>query len=229
MKNRSALLLCLFLTLRALSQSDKDSAEIHIVPHHFLIGTFFDFSTSDNTRTNITTGAYTGSSTQTYGGDLTAGFTLSRKWAFLVKGGYSESMPYTYLNEPGVGNITLYDDDIVYSVTPTLRYYKELNEDNFFFLQARLPISFGTYTTQTFNSATYKINTDTYNKFGLGAFLMPGFSTFISKHISAEIAAGSFGYSYYDGKDAKGNTTHTGGFDGLLYLNSVSLGFVFYF
>ena len=221
--------ICLFLCLSSHAQGDKDSVEVHIQAHQFLVGTFFDFSTSANTRTNASSGAITGSSTSTYGGDLTGGFMLSSKFAFLLKGGYSESMPATYLNEPGLGNITLYDDDIVYSVTPILRYYKQLNEDNFFFIQARFPISFGTYTTQTYNATRNDVNTDTYNKFGLGAYLMPGFSTFISKHIAGEISAGSFGYSYYDGKDSKGNTTHTGGFDGLLYLNSVSLGFVYYF
>jgi hypothetical protein len=218
----------LFIVLTGFSQSDKDSLDIHIIPHHFFIGTFFDFSSSADTRTNITTGAYTGTNSLTYGGDIHGGFLFTKKLALLIKAGYTETQPYTYENVTGVGNITLKDDDIVYSITPTLRYYKQLNDDNFFILQARFPISFGTYTTQDYDLNKKAINQDTYNKFGLGAFLMPGFSSFISKRIAAEIAAGSFGYSYYDGKDAKGNTTHTGGFDGLLYLNSVSLGFTFY-
>ncbi|MFI5148496.1 MAG: hypothetical protein ACHQRM_02110 [Bacteroidia bacterium] len=229
MKSFFSLSVAVLLTIPAFALAEKDSSEVHLVAHHFFAGTFFNFSSNANTRTNASTLALTGTSSTTYGGDLTGGFMLTSKWAFLIKGGYTENRPVTYQNQPGIGNISLNDDDIVYNVTPTFRYYKQLNDDNFFFLQARFPISFGTYYTENYDPYKRAITSDIYNKFGLGAYIMPGFSSFVSRRIAAEISAGSFGYSYYDGKDAKGNTTHTGGFDGLLYLNSVSLGFVFYF
>jgi hypothetical protein len=218
------------VTVNTVKSKEADTSEVHLTKKQLLLGVFVDFSSNDNTRTSAS-GVLTGTSTLTLGGDLTLGYMLSDKIGLLVKGGYTESRPLTYINTiyTNGNNVTLKDDDISYIVTPMLRYYKKLNDDNYLFLQVRVPFSFGTYTTQIYDINKRMITEDTYNKFGVGAYLVPGFTSFISKRLAAEIAAGSFGYSYYDGIDSKGNTTHVGGFDALLYINSVSLGFVFYF
>lgn len=235
MKKTVFLSLCIWASAHMYGQTvsltpatQKDSADGHIHKHQFLVGAFCNFSNSENTRTDALSGAVTGGGNLTLGGDVTMGFMLSRKVGLLLKGGYTESQPYTYEVVNG-NNILLQDNDITYSVTPVMRYYKRLNDDNYFILIARFPVSFGQYTTQIYDTNLKAITSDTYNKFGLGAFLTPGFTSFLSKHIAAEIAIGSMGYSYLDGKDGAGNTTHTFNFDALLYLNSGSLGFVYYF
>jgi hypothetical protein len=217
----------LLLTSSILSaQSKSDSTEEYIHKHQFLIGIFFNFSNEDNTTTSVD-GTLTGTSTYTYSGDLTAGFVTGRRTAVLVKGGYSDIETLTYENIGGK-NISLQDHNVKSYVTPIFRYHVPVLDGNYFLLQFRVPVSFGTYVTESYNSNTQTIRTDTYNKTGIGFYLVPGFTTFISKRFAAEIAAGSFGWETYDGTDNHGHTAHTGGFQSLLYLNSVSLGFVFY-
>ncbi len=212
------------------SVSDNDTTGPYLEKHEFMIGVIFDFSGLQDTKTTFA-GVVTGTNTLALGGDLALGYMLTKRLAFQIKGGYSETKIDNYTVQTPVVNPTsviLRDDDIKYYVTPVLRYYFPIADDNYFFLQLRAPFSFGQFTTQTYDASKKTINTDVYNKSGIGAYLQPGFTTFLSKRIAAEVAAGNFGWETYDGKDAAGNITHTGGWQSLLYINSVSLGFVIY-
>jgi len=212
------------------SVSENDTSGPCLEKHEFMIGVIFNFSGLQDTKTTVA-GYTTGTNTLTLGGELALGYMLTKRLAFQIKGGYSETRTDNYSVLTPVVNpigLTLRDDDIKYYVTPVLRYYIPIADDNYFFLQLRAPFSFGQFSTQTYDASKKTINTDVYNKSGIGAYLQPGFTTFLSKRIAAEIAAGNFGWETYDGKDAAGNTTHTGGWQSLLYLNSVSLGFVIY-
>lgn len=58
--------------------------------------------------------------------------------------------------------------------------------------------------------------------------ISPDISYFMTDRLSTEISIGILGYSKFSGEDDVGNKTETLTFQSLLYLDPISLGFVYY-
>ena len=126
------------------------------------------------------------------------------------------------------GKSYLFEDKRVdYVIAPSIRYYKLISEATYFFLQGTVFVSRGTSESDELdnNNNIVQLNFKTR---GLGVSISPGFSYFMTKKLSTEIAIGVLGYSILHGEDGLGNKTDTKTFQSLLYLNSISLGFVYY-
>jgi hypothetical protein len=194
------------------------------------IGTFFNFGNTFDTE-STSNGVKSGTSTITLGGNLTGGYMISNHWAALVNVGISkvDATTYDYKTNAAGDIFDLNSQKINYTFTGSLRYYKLVSEGNYFFLQFSGQYLFGSdYRTSSNNTKSTQTHNN-YNDMGGGVALNPGFTSFISKHLAAEISIGVLGYAVQTGQDDLGNTTAKGGFQFLLYQNSVNLGFVYYF
>jgi hypothetical protein len=119
---------------------------------------------------------------------------------------------------------------INYTFTGSLRYYKLVSEGNYFFMQLSGQYVFGGETrNETDVVKNTQISSYSYTNTGGGVSLNPGFTSFISRKLAAEISIGVLGYTLITGTDKRGDVTTNGGFQFLLYQNSVNLGFVYYF
>jgi hypothetical protein len=190
-----------------------------------IVGAYFNFSTLRTSKDKVK-GIDTEASTIKLGGNLTAGKMISDHWGMLLNLGYTSTNSLT----PTINNGTLYnllDDRNDFIITPSMRYYKLINEGYYLFVQTSLSMSIGTLTTDEFDKNDNLIRYD-YNTTGFGFGISPGLTYFMTKKLSTEIAIGVFGFSVYNGKDNYGNKTSTTNFQSLFYQNSVSLGFVYY-
>ncbi len=189
-----------------------------------LLGAYFNFSVSTIEKTRVN-GINTDTDAISAGMNVTVGKMLSDHWGLLMVAGYrktSNSTPVT------VGNYsaTFEDSREDYVIAPSVRYYKLISEATYFFVQGNVYFSKGNMSDDEFDG-TSKVNVK-LNTQGYGVGISPGFSYFMTDKLSTEISIGLLGYTILTGDDAKGNKTVTRTFSSLLYLNSVSLGFVYY-
>ena len=190
-----------------------------------LAGSYFNFSTSNTTKTKVK-GSVTESSLSKFGANFTVGKMISDNWGFLLNAGFSSMKSST----PDIVNGVLYnlqESRNDYYIAPTFRYYRPISEGYFFFVQTSVLLSLGTLITDEFDKNDNLIRYS-YNTHGYGFSISPGFTYFMTKKLATEISIGVLGYSSLNGKDDLGNTTHTSNLQFLFYQNSVSLGFVFY-
>lgn len=157
--------------------------------------------------------------------NITVGKMLSDRWGILLLAGYNQANTTTPVTV-GLTTITFEDQSESYSIAPAVRYYAPISEEVWFFMQGAAFISRGNTTTDEFDGTskvTVKLNTR-----GWGFGISPGISYFLTDKLSSEISIGLLGYSVFSGDDGLGNETTARTFQSLLYLNSVSLGFVYY-
>jgi len=196
-----------------------------------LVGTFFNFGNTYNT-TNLINNVKTGTQSLTLGGNVTGGYMVSNHLAVIVNIGVS-NVKTTNFDEKTLasGDAVNQDiDKINYTFTGSLRYYKLVSEGNYFFMQLSGQYVFGSETrNETDVVKGNQISAYSYNDVGGGVSLNPGFTSFISRKLAAEISIGVLGYNLVTGTDKRGDATTNGGFQFLLYQNSVNLGFVYYF
>lgn len=188
-----------------------------------LLGTYFEFQAGTVEKTRVSR-PETKSDLLSVSVNITAGKMLSDRWGLMLLAGYSQSSVNTPF-PPGSTNV--YKDFAEsYSIAPAVRYYAPISEEVWFFLQGAAFISRGTSSSDEFDGTskvTIKLNTR-----GWGFGISPGISYFLTDKLSSEISIGLLGYSVLSGDDGNGNETVARTFQSLLYLNSVSLGFVYY-
>ncbi len=207
--------------------SGQDSTFVHesVGKGRTLIGSYFNFSIANTTR-DRKTGVDSRSDQSKLGGNITGGKMLSDHWGLLLNVGYNETSTSTTATVAAV-NYDIKDKRVDYTIGAAVRYYKLISEATYFFVQGGVQFSKGTLDTDEFDK-TNTLVTYSYKTTGYGVGISPGFSYFMTDRLSTEISIGLLGYSVYYGEDGSGNTTQTNNFQSLLYLNSVSLGFVFY-
>jgi len=197
-----------------------------------IVGTFFNFGNIYNT-TNLVNDVKTGTQSITLGGNLTGGVMVSNHLALILNIGASNGKTTNYDERTLVASgdaVNQYINKTNYTLTGSLRYYKLVSEGNYFFIQLSGQYIFGGENRYETDAVKNKqVSSYTYNDVGGGVSLSPGFTSFISKKLAAEISIGVLGYSLITGSDKKGDITTNGGFQFLLYQNSVNLGFVYYF
>lgn len=118
------------------------------------------------------------------------------------------------------------DERTDFLIAPAVRYYALVSEGTYFFVQGTIFVSRGTMQSQEFDAG--QIVNLNFKTNGFGVNISPGISYFMTDKLSTEISIGILGYSLFTGEDALGNKTETVTFQSLLYLNSISLGFVYY-
>ena len=196
-----------------------------------IVGTFFNFGNTYNT-TNLINNVKTGTQSLTLGGNVTGGYMISNRIAAIINIGVS-SVKTTNFDEKTLLSGDAVNQDINkinYTFTGSLRYYKLVSEGNYFFMQLSGQYVFGSETrNETDIVKNTQISSYSYNNTGGGLSLNPGFTSFISRKLAAEISIGVLGYTLITGADKRGDVTTNGGFQFLLYQNSVNLGFVYYF
>jgi hypothetical protein len=192
------------------------------------VGALFNFFTNNNTKTK-SSGEMTGAKTNNLGGNITLGYLLSHNLAFLVNLGYNSTATQTLTQDINNKNITLNSKQNGFSISPTIRYYKFVSEGNFFFLQGIFQYSKGKLNDDEYSLKANSINSYDYNVTGYSLFVTPGFTSFISRKLAAEITIGALGFHQLKGSDSKGNQTLDTGFKFLIYQNSINLGLVYYF
>lgn len=189
-----------------------------------LIGTYFDFSLSAVTKTRVNR-LDTKSDVLQAGINITGGKMLSDRWGILISVGFNQASTSTPLTIGG--NSIVFDEKKQdYTLAPSIRYYKLIGDATYFFLQGTFLFSRGTSEVDEFDGTNVvQLNFKTQ---GYGVGISPGLSFFMTDKLSTEIAIGLLGYGVISGEDDKGNKTEAKIFQSLLYLNSVSLGFVYY-
>lgn len=204
----------------------RDSAdEVQLKKGTRLIGSYFNFSTSNTTKTKAK-GIDTEASQIKLGGNVTVGRMLSNHWGLLLNAGFVSTRTST----PQLIKGSLYnleDSRSDFTIAPSLRYYKFVSDGYYLFIQYTVYASAGTLVNVELdkNDNVFRY---TYKTNGLGMGISPGFTYFMTKKLSTEISIGVLGYSTLSGKDAFGNKTQVKAFQSLFYQNSVSLGFVLY-
>lgn len=189
-----------------------------------LLGTYFDFSFATVNKTRVAR-LSTESDVVHAGINITGGKMLSDHWGLLLSVGYDHTSTTTPISN-ATTSIVVEEKHVFYSFIPSVRYYTEIGDATYFFLQGGVSISRGTSEADEFDGTSFvQLNFKT-NGFGVG--ISPGISYFMTNKLSTEIAIGLLGYSIISGEDDKGNKTEARTFQSLLYLNSVSLGFVYY-
>lgn len=217
-------LLCLLHSL-SLSAQDTDSLEdLSIRKGKVLLGSYFNFSLStvDKTRGS---GFNTSSDVVSAGINITGGKMLSDHWGVLLIAGYRQSSTSTPVTL-GNTSVTFEDFREDYTISPAVRYYTLISDATYFFVQGSVVVSRGTSRSDEFDG-TQKVSIN-LNTQGFGVGISPGISYFMTDKLSSEISIGILGYAILSGEDDQGNKTVTKTFQSLLYLNSVSLGFVYY-
>lgn len=189
-----------------------------------LLGSYFNFSVSSVEKTR-SAGLDTESDVLSAGINLTFGKMLSDHWGVLLIGGYRQSSTTTPI-AAGTLSTTFEDFREDYSIAPAVRYYKLISDGTYFFVQGSLFVSRGTSRSDEFDG-TQKVSINLETK-GFGFGISPGISYFMTDKLSSEISIGLLGYSLLSGEDDQGNKTVAKTFQSLLYLNSISLGFVYY-
>lgn len=203
---------------------DEPAEELSIRKGKVLLGSYFNFSiaTVEKTRANSLD---TKSDVLRAGINITGGKMLSDHWGILLIAGYSQSSTTTPVSV-GAINTVFEDFKEDYTIAPAVRYYKLISDATYFFVQGTVFVSRGTSTSDEFNG-TNKVSVKLKTQ-GFGVGISPGFSYFMTDKLSTEISIGVLGYSITSGEDGQGNKTVAKTFQSLLYLNSVSLGFVYY-
>ena len=206
------------------TQTDSTS-EAYISKGKILISSIFNFSFT-NTANNRTTGVNYESKQSQLGGYVGVGKMFSDHWGVLIDLGSistTTSTP-TWING-ALDNLSVQKID--YSLVPMIRYYKSIDESVYFFVQAAAAASVGTLESNEL-SLNNKVVHYSFSTHGYNVGISPGFSYFINSKLSSEMAIGLIGYSYYHGSDNLGNNIKTTSAQSLIYLNSISLGFVLY-
>jgi hypothetical protein len=143
----------------------------------------------------------------------------------IIIGGYSQTSTVTPITI-GLNTITFEEFSESYSLAGGVRYYALVSDATYFFLQGGLGFSRGNTSSDEFDGTskvTVKLKTS-----GFTVGISPGISYFMTSKLSTEISIGLLGYTIINGNDESGNSTEVRSFQSLLYLNSVSLGFVYY-
>lgn len=218
--------LALFFSQACFAQDtlDEPVEELSIRKGKVLLGSYFSFSASTVEKTRAS-GLNTESDVIAAGINITGGKMISDHWGLLMMAGYRQSSTTTPINAGTVS--TVFEDTREdYIISPAIRYYKLISDATYFFVQGNIFVSRGSSSTDEFDGGQ-KVNIKlTTQGFGFG--ISPGFSYFMTDKLSTEISIGILGYSILKGEDDKGNKTEAKTFQSLLYLNSVSLGFVYY-
>lgn len=218
--------LALFFSQACFAQDTMDEPveELSIRKGKVLLGSYFSFSASTVEKTRAS-GLNTESDVIAAGINITGGKMISDHWGLLLMAGYRQSSTSTPISAGTVS--TVFEDTREdYIISPAVRYYKLISDATYFFVQGNIFVSRGSSSTDEFDGtqkATINLNTQ-----GFGFGISPGFSYFMTDKLSTEISIGILGYSILKGEDDKGNKTEAKTFQSLLYLNSVSLGFVYY-
>lgn len=203
---------------------DEPAEYVSIRKGRVLLGTYFNFSVATVEKTR-TARIDTKSDVLDAGINITVGKMLSDRWGILIIGGYSQSSTTTPLTIGG-NSFKLEDSKEDYTIAPAVRYYALISEATYFFIQGTVFLSRGTASTDEFNGTG--IDNLKFKTHGFGVGISPGISYFMTNKLSSEISIGVLGYSIFSGEDDLGNKTEARTFQSLLYLNSVSLGFVYY-
>jgi hypothetical protein len=223
---RLALLTGLVISFASGAQDtmDEPTEELSIRKGKVLLGSYFSFSASTVEKTRAS-GLSTDSDVIAAGINITGGKMISDHWGLLMVAGYRQSSSSTPIN---VGTVsTVFEDTREdYIISPAIRYYKLISDATYFFVQGNIFVSRGSSSTDEFDG-TQKVTINLSTQ-GFGFGISPGFSYFMTDKLSTEISIGILGYSILKGEDDQGNKTIARTFQSLLYLNSVSLGFVYY-
>lgn len=203
---------------------DEPVEELSIRKGKVLLGSYFSFSASTVEKTR-SRGINTNSDVIAAGINITGGKMISDHWGLLMLAGYRQSSSSTPIT---VGTVsTVFEDNREdYIISPAVRYYKLISDATYFFVQGNIFVSRGSSATDELDG-NQKITVNLSTQ-GFGFGISPGFSYFMTDKLSTEISIGILGYSILKGEDDQGNKTVARTFQSLLYLNSVSLGFVYY-
>lgn len=226
MRTPSLLLIaCTSLCSMPLIAQDTTATEtMSIRKGKILLGTYFEFQAGTVEKTRVSRPG-TASDLLSASINITVGKMLSDKWGILLLAGYSQTNVTTPIpGSPTGANFATYAES--YSIAPAVRYYAPISEEVWFFMQGAAFISRGKSSEDEIvpgGITTIKLNTR-----GWGFGISPGISYFLTDKLSSELSIGLLGYSVFSGDDGLGNETTARTFQSLLYLNSVSLGFVYY-
>jgi mannose-6-phosphate isomerase-like protein (cupin superfamily) len=226
MRIRTLLLIVLAsLSSMPLNAQDTTATEtLSIRKGKILLGTYFEFQAGTVEKTRVNRPG-TSSDLLSASINITVGKMLSDKWGILLLAGYSQTNVTTPIpGSPTGANFATYAES--YSIAPAVRYYAPISEEVWFFLQGAAFISRGKSSEDEI--APGGITTIKLNTRGWGFGISPGISYFLTDKLSSELSIGLLGYSVLSGDDGLGNETTARTFQSLLYLNSVSLGFVYY-
>ncbi len=220
----SVLVLATVYVANGQEAKEEPPSDLSIRKGKVLLGSYFDFSKSTIDRSRVGR-SNTSTDVLSVGINITGGKMLSDHWGLLLIAGYSQSSKVTPFTV-GTNSFTFEERTEDYSFAPAVRYYKLIGDATYFFVQGGILFSRGNSQADEFDGTSI-VQLD-FKTTGFGAGISPGFSYFMTDKLSTEISIGLLGYSIFTGEDDKGNKTVSKTFQSLLYLNSVSLGFVYY-
>src|SRR5579859_2909216 len=133
--------------LNSLAQNEAAKADDDrpIKKGTFIVGSYFNFSVLNSSKDRVR-GFDTETSTIRLGGDVTLGKLFTDHWAYVVNLGYtstSSSAPQVVGNGPSAVLYNLKSDQNDFKVTPSLRYYKQVGDGYYFFIQTAVQVTFG--------------------------------------------------------------------------------------
>jgi hypothetical protein len=209
-----------FSTAKA-QDAGEVAEEPSIAKGKVLLGSYFNFSFS--TIDKVRPSRNTSSDVVDIGINITTGKMLSDHWGVILVGGYAKTSSLTPIPTT---SIIFEEVSESYSLAAGVRYYALISDATYFFVQGGLRYSRGNTSADEFNgTAIENIKLKTH---GFAVGISPGISYFMTNKLSTEISIGLLGYTVVKGEDENGNSTEVRSFQSLLYLNSISLGFVFY-
>ncbi len=219
-----ALLFAMAVDLPLRAQGSAEAVEEKSVKKgKVLLGTYFSFSSATIERTRAIR-PYTETDALGTGINITVGKMLSDHWGLSLIAGYDRESKTT---PSPVGSLVFKQINESYSIAPAVRYYAEIGDATWFFVQGGFFVSRGKSSEDEPDGSGGIVTVNLETK-GFGVGLAPGISYFMTRKLSTEISIGVLGYSIISGEDDSGNKTVYKTFESLLYLNSVSLGFVYY-
>ncbi|HRZ43228.1 MAG TPA: outer membrane beta-barrel protein [Bacteroidales bacterium] len=144
----------------------------------------------------IRTETFTGDSLTTDDGPTTTEINFYAMPGFFVADYMALGLGLGYTSESAKSvtapNTSLKLTTSMFQISPTLRYYAEMDRELFFLGQLQLGLGFGSVNTETTTGSTTVTNTDKLNMFTFG--ITPGFSYMFSETVSFEMMFGFIGY-----------------------------------
>lgn len=218
------LLLACILSAEAQTADAEAAEEPSIRKGKVLLGSYFNFSLSTVDKTRVGRPS-TSKDVVDIGINITTGKMLSDRWGLILIAGYAKTTSVTPI--PGT-LVTLDENSEGFSLAAGVRYYALISDATYFFVQGGFQFSRGNTSADEINATATGLENIKLKTHGFTVGLSPGVSYFMTKKLSTEISIGLLGYTIVKGEDDSGNSTEVRAFQSLLYLNSVSLGFVYY-
>ena len=192
------------------------------------VGAFFDISWRQDVTTHVD-GAKQGSKETTIGGDISYGYFVTKRWGLSLDAGGLYAKRTTYLQDASGANVAPATIDKNLFIAPTVRYYVNVHEDTYFFLQGRASVHGGTLEDQQLLPASDTIQTIDYDQVQVTLRFAPGITVFLSNRLAAEALIGAAGFTVTRASDGDGNRRKRDDVLASIFASSLNVGLTYYF